>query len=147
VVSIPSSSGQVFIHGSTAGRILQVRDVSIPSSSGQVFIPRACRGQGGILVFTVSIPSSSGQVFIHLCADCAREEMVARLNPFFIRSSIHPTAHSVSCRVSRITVSIPSSSGQVFIQARTLAARAYRNGRLNPFFIRSSIHPGSDICH
>jgi len=90
-----------------------------------------------------------------------------RLNPFFIRSSIHPytmpflhlqtekesqsllhqvkySSFSVSFKgKSCCDVSIPSSSGQVFIPgchpARHLHGR--RKG-LNPFFIRSSIHPG-----
>ncbi len=92
------------------------------------------------------------------------------LNPFFIRSSIHSPggattlswtvtksqsllhqvkhslAHSPApCGAWRVTwVSIPSSSGQAF--TRTSGGRALQSSgrsRLNPFFIRSSIHsPG-----
>jgi len=41
-----------------------------------------------------------------------------------------------------LLVSIPSSSGQVFIKHRQLSPTAHYHQCLNPFFIRSSIHLG-----
>jgi len=69
-----------------------------------------------------------------------------RLNPFFIRSSIHPWRRLPrSCLThSLYSVSIPSSSGQVFIRRDCRGHRDCRDHRgLNPFFIRSSIHPAT----
>jgi len=116
--------------------------VSIPSSSGQVFIPSRWPALSTTSTVMVSIPSSSGQVFIRCKAKIPRnvfartrsqsllhqvkyssERSTARgrswvrkcLNPFFIRSSIHPfQTHSPYPRKAS-GVSIPSSSGQVFI--------------------------------
>jgi len=69
----------------------------------------------------VSIPSSSGQVFIRGVAPgvCWLGSSLG-LNPFFIRSSIHPEKEEITAReaVERFGVSIPSSSGQVFILVR-----------------------------
>jgi len=62
------------------------------------------------------------------------------LNPFFIRSSIHPKRSRHARQPVR--VSIPSSSGQVFIRFYPMRGQhRVECACLNPFFIRSSIHP------
>jgi len=90
----------------------------------------------------VSIPSSSGQVFIP-----ARPGPVSRLhclglNPFFIRSSIHPdtTVKALPGALSLNPFFIRSSIHPALVAVPTCCSVVER---LNPFFIRSSIHPGA----
>jgi len=138
VVSIPSSSGQVFITLEEGLEELIADIVSIPSSSGQVFISFGKPHRRNSTP-PVSIPSSSGQVFIRdrppgggRGMDCGSQSLLHQvkysswsecllwvvrslsLNPFFIRSSIHPEDRAFD-KFLACYVSIPSSSGQVFI--------------------------------
>ena len=63
-------------------------NVSIPSSSGQVFLAARKVQLKFMQSVIVSIPSSSGQVFlVGFCRAVARNSS-AGLNPFFIRSSL-----------------------------------------------------------
>jgi len=98
------------------------------------------RSIGSLNPFFIRSSIHPGCYRFEVCCDVAESQ---GLNPFFIRSSIHPYKNdNFGCRGKEEKVSIPSSSGQVFIRLRPWRlGRIARARCLNPFFIRSSIHP------
>src|SRR5712692_9767242 len=115
-VSIPSSSGRLFVPYRVVARPLGLHCVSIPSSSGRLFVLR----QG---ILDSYLPCLSSQSLLHQVGSsfCWSRECTnttlgcsACLNPFFIRSALR------SWLLPR------------FILVST-------HFRLNPFFIRSAL--------
>jgi len=116
-VSIPSSSGQVFIPNTPVLRDLKREfPVSIPSSSGQVFIPLRS-------LSVRRLPHSRSQSLLHQVKYSSRRLATTWWGGVEgSQSLLHQVKYS-SLRTARASrahrargVSIPSSSGQVFIR-------------------------------